>query len=182
VATEVRTGGRTRGNRGYEAVDERVDYLRISAPNVEHMRSRSACESSLAAGRRIRQAKDGRCPSAADKPKSHHLMRPIESAGAAVPHLGRGKVSRRPIGHGRPSNSTTRPRVPSARKQNCPRLAYMSPVVSDEAMGRLVSLVDRHRRLTTVSRSSGRLRISPGAARSWRAFSISRSALIRSSR
>ena len=53
MVTEVRTGGDRGTNEGQprdKAVDdlgdERVDYLRISAPNVEHMRSRSACESS----------------------------------------------------------------------------------------------------------------------------------------
>ncbi len=65
-------------------------------------------------------SKDGRRPSAADDPKSHHFMRPKMSAVSAVPHLGRGKLSGQPIGRSRPSYATARAARPRPRPPACP--------------------------------------------------------------
>ena len=75
-------------------MDDRVDYLRISALNVEHMRTISAFETSGTehhGGLPNAAGEDGERPSAAEEPKSHHFMRPKMSVVLLVPHLGRGK-------------------------------------------------------------------------------------------
>ena len=75
-------------------MDDLVDYLRISALNVEHMRTISAFEKDGTKhhGELPNAAsEDGKSPSAAEEPKSHHFMRPKMSVVLLVPHLGRGR-------------------------------------------------------------------------------------------
>ncbi len=131
METEGKTGG-DRGQNGWQprvklgdkSEDDLVDYLRISAPRFEHMRTSSTSEIIQSEHHdKLPNAasKDGRRPSAADDPKSHHFMRPKMSAASAVPHLGRGTVTGQPIGRSRPSYATARAARPRPRPPACPR-------------------------------------------------------------
>ncbi len=125
----VETEGRTGGNRGSNWGTSRrttswttCAFQRCGLSICAQVRPARLSESEHHGELPNAAGKDGRRPSAADDPKSHHFMRPKMSTASAVPPLGRGKLSGQPIGRSRPSYATARAARPRPRPPACPAL------------------------------------------------------------